>query len=73
MRRYKFFYLLSWRFGMRSIQNRSRKKSEKYACFAYVDHQTLGHEQKNHTQEKFEKKISTDVDVSDYGESKSAI
>jgi hypothetical protein len=28
---------------------------------------------KNHTQKKIEKNFSTDVDVSDYGESKSAI
>jgi hypothetical protein len=41
------FSLLSWHFGMRSIQNRSRKNFAKYACFAYVDYQTLGHDRKN--------------------------
>jgi hypothetical protein len=58
---------------MRSIQNRSRKIFEKYACFAYVDHQTLGHDRKKSHPKKFEKNFSTDLDVSDYGESKSAM
>jgi hypothetical protein len=30
------FALLSWRSGMRSIQNRSRKYFEKYACLPYI-------------------------------------
>jgi hypothetical protein len=66
------FFLLSWRFRMRSIQNRSRKNFEKYACLPYVDPQMLGHDRKNHTQKKIEIFFSTDLDVSDYGESESA-
>ena len=51
------FSLLSWRFGMRSIQNRSRKNFEKYACFAYVDYQTLGHDRKKSHPKKNRKKF----------------
>jgi hypothetical protein len=68
------FALLSWPFGMRSAQNRSRKDFEKYTRFAYVDYHTLGHDRNEITPKtKKEKNFSTDIDVSDYGESKSAI
>jgi hypothetical protein len=46
---------------------------EKYACFAYVDHQTLGHDRKKLHPKKNRKKFSRYVDVSDYVECKSAI
>ena len=68
-----FFSSLSWRFRMRSIQNRARKFFEKYACFPLCRPPDVGSRPKNMTPPKKFFFFSTYLHVSDYGESKSAI
>ena len=47
-----FFSSLSWRFRMRSIQNRARKFFEKYACFPLCRPPDVGSRPKNMTPPK---------------------